>query len=135
MFLEVIYHRFVYYWGESSYSYLKSFGDAFVCLKIHNSSQYCEVSEKSHAVLWGQITNDDKNLKDILQRTIKVKRQDGAEVWETLVDKAHLESKGFRCSHDPRGVVSFLPVHKACCKQDRHNRHACLEGEACSGQP
>ena len=40
----------------------------------------------------GQITNDDKNLKDILQRTIKVKRQDGAEVWETLVDKAHLES-------------------------------------------
>jgi hypothetical protein len=44
----------------TSYSYLKSFGDAFVCLKIHNSSQYCEVSEKSHTVLQGQITNDDR---------------------------------------------------------------------------
>jgi hypothetical protein len=44
----------------ASYSYLKSFGDAFVRLKIHNSSQYCEVSEKSHTDLRGQITNDDR---------------------------------------------------------------------------
>jgi hypothetical protein len=53
----------------TSYSYLKSFGDAFVCLKIHNSSQYCEVSEKSHTVLWGQITNDNRrNVMLVLLR-------------------------------------------------------------------
>jgi hypothetical protein len=40
----------------------------------------------------GRITNDDTDLKDILQRTIRVKRQDGAEEWVTLYDKQKIES-------------------------------------------
>jgi len=40
----------------------------------------------------GRVTNDDSDLKGILQRTIRVKRYDGTEEWVTLVDKTHLEN-------------------------------------------
>ena len=40
----------------------------------------------------GELQNDDRDFKDILQRTIKVKRYDGTEEWVTLLDKSHLEN-------------------------------------------
>lgn len=40
----------------------------------------------------GRITNNNPELKDILQQTIRVKRHDGAEEWVTLLDKRKIES-------------------------------------------
>ena len=50
------------------------------------------IENRSVGPVKGRVTNDDSDLKGILQRTIRVKRYDGTEEWVTLVDKTHLES-------------------------------------------
>jgi hypothetical protein len=39
----------------------------------------------------GRITNDNADVKDILQQTIRIKRHDGTEEWVTLYDKQKLK--------------------------------------------
>jgi hypothetical protein len=60
----------------------------------------------------GRITNNDTDLKDILQRTIRVKRQDGAEEWVTLYDKQKIESALLRYCEEQYQQAAATPLGK-----------------------
>jgi len=63
----------------------------------------------------GQITNDNVDIKDILQQTIRVKRHDGTEEWVTLYDKRKIESALLRYCEEHYQQAAATPLGEMEC--------------------